>query len=255
MKKKVHAIIQARMNSTRLPGKVLMEFSGDTVLGHIIRRVKKSNGIDKIIVATTTNYSDDKIVEFCNKYNIDVFRGDENDVLDRYYRCAIQYHSDIIVRITADDPLKDPEIISFAIDLFKSNNYDYVSNTINPTFPEGLDIEVFSFNALELAHKSAYQNSDKEHVTPYIYHNPQIFNLFNFTNDYDYSHMRWTLDNENDLIFIKTIYMNLYLNPDDVFTSKSIYKLLDSNPDISKINQGHSRNEGYQKSIAEENKK
>lgn len=246
----IGAIIQARMGSSRLAGKVLKELNGKTVLEHIYYRTKCSK-VDKCVVATTTKREDDEIELLCNKNNILCYRGDENDVLKRYYDTAKEYKFDIIVRITSDDPLKDTSIINKAIVMLLDNNYDYVSNTIHPTYPEGIDVEVFSFGALENAYFYAELPSEREHVTPYIWKNPQKFNIHNFENDIDLSSKRWTMDKEDDYEFMKKIYGH-FIGKNN-FSMQEVLEILKKNPEYELINKNHIRNEGYIKSLKEEN--
>jgi len=173
MNQNVVAIIQARMGSSRLPGKSLHLIEGYPLLWHVISRIKKCNHISKLIIATTTDPRDNAIEKFAQAETIKCFRGSEHNVLDRFYCCAKAHTADIIVRITADDPFKDPEIIDNAIRIFKKNNgtVDYVGNTHPPTYPLGLDVEVFSFKALEKAWKETTDVYDKEHVTQYMLRN------------------------------------------------------------------------------------
>jgi len=247
----VIAIVQARMGSTRLPGKVLQTILEKTVLEHIVERLGCSTLVDKIIVATTKERTDDEIEHLCNRINITCFRGSQDDVLDRFYRAALMFSTDIIVRITADDPLKDPEIVDKAIQIMLENDYDYVSNTIEPTYPEGIDVEVFTFAALKKAHQEARRASEREHVTPYIWKNPDKFKIYNFKNGEDFSSLRWTLDTEDDLIFIRKVYAALY-KEGQIFLMKDILELIKKEPTFSLINKGHERNEGYNKSMLQE---
>lgn len=249
----IAAIIQARMGSTRLPGKVLKKIEDKTVLEHIYDRVKASENIDRIIIATTTNPEDDKIEDLCKEHCFSCFRGDQDNVLKRYYEATKKFRVDTIVRITADDPLKEPRVIDKAILKLLSGNYSYVSNTIKPTYPEGIDVEVFTFESLEKAFNQAKLQSEKEHVTPYIWKHPELFNIYNIENDRDLSSLRWTLDSEDDLIFIKEIYRYLY-KKDTIFHIEEVLKLLKEKPSLIEINQNHIRNEGYLKSVNEENK-
>lgn len=251
-KNKVVAIIQARMGSTRLPGKTLIEICGKPLLQHIIERVQYCEFIDKIVVATTEKKEDCLIVELCEELGIKCYRGSENDVLDRFYQCAKIFEADIIVRITADDPFKDPEVIDKAIkELISDEGFDYVSNTMKPTFPEGIDIEVFTFKALEKAWKAAVRISEREHVTPYIWSNPDIFRVRNFENGVNLSNLRWTLDTPEDLEFARKVYERLYID-NRVFLMKDILVLVNSEPELSKINAGIERNAGYKKSLTKE---
>jgi spore coat polysaccharide biosynthesis protein SpsF len=246
---KIGGIIQARMGSTRFPEKILKKLNEKTVLEHIVKRVNDS-GVDICIVATTLNPRDDIVEELCRTHGVACFRGSEDDVLERYYQAASHYQLDVIVRITADDPLKDSEVIKKAIDLLLKGKYDYVSNTIKPTYPEGIDVEVFTYAALEKAYQEADLPSEHEHVTPYIWKNRQIFSTYNFENEIDLSGMRWTMDTEDDYRFMQRVYSNFVGR--DNFSMGEVLEYLSKNPDILKINQGHIRNEGYLKSIEKE---
>lgn len=245
----IGAIIQARMGSTRFPEKILKELNGKTILEHIYKRVEDSD-VGKIIIATTINPIDDCVEAFCSEHDFLCFRGSEHDVLERFYMAATEHNLDIIVRITADDPLKDTKIINKAIQLLVSHKYDYVSNTITPTYPEGIDVEVFTYEALSKAYKSATLPSEHEHVTPYIWKNTNKFNCYNFENDVDLSRMRWTMDTEDDYRFMCEIYSNFV--GQDNFSMDDILNVLEEKPELLEINQGHIRNEGYLKSIKEE---
>lgn len=205
---KVVCIIQARMGSTRLPGKVMLDLCGKTVLERVVERVRKVKNIDEIVIATTTKKDDDIIVNKALKCNVKIFRGSEDDVLSRYYFAAKKYNADVIVRITSDCPLIDPAVTESVIDYYLKNVYkfDYVSNTLERTYPRGLDTEVFSFKSLEKAFAEAILERDREHVTTYIWKNPDVFKLGCYKNDKDYSHLRWTLDTSEDYELIKRIY-------------------------------------------------
>jgi spore coat polysaccharide biosynthesis protein SpsF len=204
----IAAIIQARMGSTRLPGKVMKNIRGKPVLWHVVLRVSQSACIDKIIVATTTEPDDDIIKEFCDAEKIPVFRGSKNDVLDRYYQCALQFKADVIVRITADCPLHDAKVIDRVIHEYTRGGYDYVTNTFEYTYPDGLDVEVFSINVLESAWKNANLDSEREHVTPYIRNNLTTKSK-NVTAVTKYPLYRLTLDTPEDYIFITKIFESL----------------------------------------------
>ena len=233
-------IMQARTGSTRLPEKILKKLNNKTVLEHDIERVLKSKTIDKLVIATTRNKNDDIIVDIAKNYSIGFFRGSENNVLSRYYNAAKKYNANIVIRITSDCPLIDPEIIDDMVNEFvKINNFeklDYLSNKIIMTYPRGLDVEVFSFEALEKTFLEATKKYEKEHVTPYIYLNQNIFIVKNYENDIDYSMFRWTLDTEEDFLLIKTIYDHLYIEH-STFLFKDILKYVIDNPEISKINE------------------
>jgi spore coat polysaccharide biosynthesis protein SpsF (cytidylyltransferase family) len=245
------AIIQARTESTRLPNKVLMKLGHKTVLENVISRVKKSNLISDIVVATTLKNEDIKIVNICSKNNIKVFCGEENNVLSRFYQLSKILKAKNIVRITSDCPVIDPNIIDLVIQKYKENNVDYVSNTLTPTFPDGLDVEVFSFYSLEKAFFESTLLSDREHVTPYIYRNKDLFKSINITNSNNLSYMRWTLDNIEDFNFLEKIYIKLY-NKKKLFLMNDILKLLEKEPYLININKHIERNQGYKKSLNED---
>lgn len=247
-------IIQVRMASTRLPKKAMLDLCGKPLLWHVIDRTRRSKMADKIVIATTKNPEDDVIEKFCSDAGVDIFRGSSEDVLDRFYQCSKKYLSDIIVRITADDPFKEPKVIDRAIELLISDKtLDYVSNTLKPTYPEGLDVEVFTSKALEKAWSESKLSSEREHVTPYIWKNPLKFSILNFENSLDLSRMRWTLDNEADFKFTKEVYSRLYV-PGGIFLMETMLALLEKEPWIGALNGGIERNAGYKKSVFGENK-
>lgn len=238
------AIIQARCNSSRLKDKVLADLDGEPLIERVLKRIKPIKIISNIVVATSHSVSDDRLVEWCKSKEVDYFRGSELNVLERYYHCAKAHAADVIVRVTADDPFKDPLIICHAINLLKNNNYDYVSNTIEPTYPEGIDIEVFKFKSLEVAFKEALLVSEKEHVTPYIWKNSEKFSLFNFKYKENLSHLRWTIDYLEDLEFARAIYQKMRSKKKQ-FLMHDILNLLSTHPEISEIQKNVVRNEGY----------
>jgi len=248
------AIIQARTGSTRLPAKILKDVCGRKLLEHEILRVKRSNLIDKIIVATTDKAEDDVVASIAEKTGVDIFRGSENDVLDRYYQVASKFPDPIVVRLTGDCPVIDHEIIDLVIDYYLKNKekYDYVSNVRPATYPDGMDVEVFSFSALAKSWQEAKLPSEREHVTGYIGKNPQIFSIGNFENKDDLSELRMTIDEEADWQLIKNIYSDLYPKNED-FSLNDILILLKNHPEYVKINQNIIRNEGYLKSLANDN--
>ena len=248
---KTIAIVQARMGSTRLPGKVLADIHGKPLLGRLLDRLHEIKLLDEVVVATTINKEDDFLVEWLLFNNVKFFRGSETDVLNRYYQCAKQFGADIIVRVTADDPLKDPRIIEQAIMLcLDSQEIDYASNTLQPTYPEGLDIEVFRMRALIRANTEAELQSDREHVTPFIWSHPEKFVLRSFDMAPNLSHWRWTVDNPVDLEFMRNIFGHFINNPNVGF--REIIAYIEQNPELLKINSGIARNEGYLKSLTKE---
>jgi spore coat polysaccharide biosynthesis protein SpsF (cytidylyltransferase family) len=246
---KIVAIIQARYNSTRLTGKVLTLLLGKPVLWHIVNRVSHCKLIDDIIVATTYNRQDDKIVKLCKDNNILCFRGNETDVLDRYYKCALEHKIKNIVRITADCPLIDSKIIDLVTREYINGDYDYVTNTIEYTFPDGFDVEVFSFETLKITWKQAKLPSEREHVTPYIRNNVD-FKKKNVYAKEKHPLYRLTLDYPDDYEFIKLVYEGI---GKDNFNFQDIKNYLNNNPKLLEINQHHSINEGYQQSLKEDN--
>lgn len=245
------AISQARIGSTRLPKKVLKKIEGKTILEHMINRVKAAKNLDDIVVATTVKKEDLQIVKLCAKLGISVFCGSEDDVLDRYYQAARLFKAEHIVRITSDCPLIDPQVIDKVIELYFKENADYATNTMPETFPDGLDTEVFSFNTLKIAWVNAKLFSEREHVTPYIRKNPNIFKLVNLKCNFSLNNKRWTIDEPIDLKFIKIIYKNLY-SGDSLFGMKKILDFLKKHPEIEKISKNIIRNEGYLKSLRED---
>lgn len=243
------AIVQARMGSKRLPNKVLLDIGGVPLIGRVINRVKFCNSIDEIVLATTKNSEDDQLVDWAINHGIKVFRGSQDDVLDRFYSCAVKFNADVVVRITADDPLKDSSIIDMAISMILSNEgIDYVSNTINPSYPEGLDVEVFRFRALKVSFHEAVLVSEREHVTPYMWKNPHKFTIVNFQMVPDLSQWRWTVDRSQDVEFARKVYENFKDNP--LIGYKKIIDFLRKNPELMQINTGILRNEGYIKSLS-----
>lgn len=234
---KTAVIVQARMGSTRLNGKVMRMLCDKTVLSHDIERIKLSKEIDEIIIATTTNTCDDVIELEAISNGVTVFRGSENDVLSRYYYAAKTNKVDTIIRITSDCPLIDPHILDDMIKIFNENSYDYISNQSSVveerTFPRGLDIEIFTFYKLEEAYNNAKREYQREHVTPYIYENTE--NRYHYRSQENYSKYRWTLDTIEDWNLISEIYDNLYIGKHDFFL-KDILKLMKDKPELEKIN-------------------
>ena len=237
------------MGSTRFPGKTLADIQGRPMLEFLLNRVKNVSEIDQIIVATTVNKDDDAIINYLkDDRDVTSFRGSSEDVLARYFEAAKKWGADVIVRLTGDDPLKDSNLISKAIKILHSQpKLDYVSTSLRPTFPEGLDVEVFRMGALEFANHHAKLLSEREHVTPYIWKNPKIFNLYSLEQNKDQSDWRWTVDKQVDLEFVRAIYAHFKDNP--LVGHKEITAFLGKNPEIRAINAGIVRNEGYLSSL------
>jgi len=246
----IGCIVQARMGSSRLPGKTLMKLTDElSTLDFVINQISSSTKIDKIIVATTSLKEDDIIENTCKKLQIEFYRGNSLDVLDRYYNCAKQFHFDHIVRITADCPLIDPEIIDETITKYTAEGFDYVSNTLERTFPIGTDVEIFSFSVLEKTWQNAKLPSEREHVTPFIRNNKSNIKLGNLKNSKNLSHIRITLDHTEDLELIKKIIFHINKRP---ILLNDILDLVTTQSDLLKINQHISNNEGMQKSLEQD---
>jgi len=251
----VVAIVQARMSSERLPGKVMRDISGKPMLWHVINRLRAARNIERIVVATSTDPSDDVIVRWCDEEGILTYRGSLDDVLSRYYCAARAFHAHIVVRITADCPMIDPLIVDRAIKNFlqakesKEPSYDYLG--LDRSFPDGLDTEVFSFEALERAFTEAVLPSEREHVTPYIWKNKMSFRVHSMKHYRDLSKMRWTVDDCADLTFVRKVF-NSFTCPLRVFYMEEALQLLYANTELLDINSSTTRNEGYLKSLADE---
>jgi len=234
---KIGAIIQARMTSTRLPGKVLMDIEGKPMLWHVVNRLKFSEKLDDIILAIPNTKKNNILEKFAKDNKVKYFRGSEEDVLSRYYKTAKKFKCDLIVRITSDCPLIDPQIVDLVIEKHLKLNADYTSNTLKRTFPRGLDVEVFNFKVLKKAQKEAKEDYQREHVTPYIYKNPEIFKIQNIKAErrLRYLEIRLTVDTKKDLRLIREIYKRLY-KPKKIFYTEEIIDLLDKYPELIKIN-------------------
>jgi len=245
----IGCIIQARLGSTRLPQKVLLKLDErNSTLFYVINQLKNSKRIDEMVIATTDLKEDDLIEEKAKNFGIACFRGNEKDVLDRYYNCAKEFGFDTIVRITADCPLIDPEIVDKVIESFDSDKEDYISNTLKKTFPKGMDIEVFTFEALERAWIESKLPSDREHVTNFI-RNSSTFRNKNYENNENISEHRWTLDRKEDLEFIREIIKRIQKRP---ILMEDIISILEQEPHLLKINCNIDPNEGINKSKQED---
>ena len=212
---------------------------GKTVLEHVVCRLRKSELLSDIIIATTIGECDNEIVKEAERLSVKCYRGSENDVLSRYYNAAKENGADIVIRVTSDCPVIDPKIIDSMIEkfleLYKNNEIDYMSNTLERTFPRGLDAEIIPFTILEKTYNEADKQYEREHVTPYIYQNPEIFKLIGFKNSINYSEYRWTLDTPEDFEVITRIYEELYKN-NGMFYFDDILDLMKRCPEIKSIN-------------------
>ncbi|MGB2870022.1 MAG: glycosyltransferase family protein [Bacteroidota bacterium] len=249
--KNVLCIIQARMSSTRLPGKVLLPLGGRPVIEQVFHQLSFSKRIKKISVATSTDRSDDELERWATRLKYLCYRGSLDNVLERYYRAAQQNNADVVVRVTADCPLIDPEVADAVIDGFLQGTFDYYSNVNPPTFPDGLDVEVFSFAALKSAFENARLKSETEHVTPYIRNHPEMFPAGNFRNERNFESHRWTLDTREDYEFLKIIFGALS-KPGQPIRWMDTIRFLERNPNVRSINEHIERNEGYKKSLKED---
>ena len=229
---KTTAIIQARMGSSRFPGKILERINGITILQSLFEQLKYSELIDNKIIATTENKEDDALVDFGNSEKIDIFRGSDIDVLDRYYQCAKTNSLENIVRITSDCPLIDPTIIDAVINQYKSGNYDYVNNFSKTRCASGFEIEIFSFACIEEAWKNA-KNDEREHVTKYIYHNPNKFKIGNTSDEKSFKDLHLSVDTESDLELVRLIYDKINSRP---ILFSQILNIISLNPSILQIN-------------------
>lgn len=237
-RKKVSAIIQARMGSTRLSNKVLMNIEHMPLLWHIIHRLGFSKEINEIILAIPDTIENNALEQFAKQYKIKYFRGSENDVLSRYYQAAKKFKCKIVVRICADRPVIDPEIVDLVIKKYLDGNTDYTSNTLQQTFSMGLEVEVFDINVLRRADNEGTQPYQREHVTPYIYLHPEFFKLQNIQAEgtLQRPEIRLTVDTKEDFELVSQIYKHLY-KPQSVFNTKEIIDLLDKYPELKKINR------------------
>jgi len=236
---KVVATVEARMGSTRLPGKTMTEILPDKPLIEIvIERLSKAKTVDEVVVATSVNQKDDIIERFCKKRRVPCFRGSEDDVLDRVYKAAKKYKADIIVQAGADCPFYDPDLVDELVNIYKKGNYDYVANDMKLTYPEGVDAHIMSMKVLEEIANKATKPRDREDVPRYIWEHPETYKIFNLEAPKELRRpdIRLTLDYEEDLILTREIYKALYQkNPD--FRTIDVIKLLDENPELKKINE------------------
>jgi spore coat polysaccharide biosynthesis protein SpsF (cytidylyltransferase family) len=248
---KVVSIIQARMSSTRLPGKVLMPLAGKPVLAHVVDRVRACKTIDEVVVATSTDPSDDAIEDWCQAAGVLCYRGSLHDVLDRYYQAGLLHGADAVVRITADCPALDPTIVDEVVQGFVDGGYEFYG--LAGEFPDGLDCTVFAFSALARAWREARLPSEREHVGPYIENHPELFKSGGLKKFTGLSHHRWTLDEPRDYEFLQAVFSRLY-REDSPFLAFELLALLDNEPELMRLNGDIVRNEGYLKSLLEDRK-
>jgi spore coat polysaccharide biosynthesis protein SpsF len=231
---KIVAIVQARLGSSRLPGKVLADIQGHPMLWHVVERARAARTLNEVVVATTTEPADDAIVSFCREHAVACFRGGEKDVLDRYYQAALQQEAQVVVRITSDCPMIDPEIVDKTVRGFLDAQPDYASNTLVRTYPRGLDTEVMTFEALQRAWSEAVHSYQRAHVTAYIYENPTKFRILPVIGETDHSEFRWTVDTAEDLEFVRAVYSSL---GDERFSWRDALSLMERQPQLTEINR------------------
>jgi len=234
---KIVSTIEARMGSSRLPGKTLGEVVGKPMLELLIERLKRAKKVDEIVVATTTEPEDEVITKLTERVGVKWFRGSPEDVLDRVLQAAKDYQADIIVEMTGDNPLLEPQLVDEAIDIYLKGDYDYVSNAIKETYPDGLNVQVFSVETLDEVARLTNDPADRENVSLYIYEHPEKYRLYNIEAPLEYYHpeYRWTVDTEEDFQFVKAVYENLYYEK-PTFAIADIMTLLAEKPELLKIN-------------------
>lgn len=235
---RIVAIIQARMKSTRLPGKVLAPIQSESMLTWVVERARLAQTLDEVVVATTTDASDDAIVDHCQARDYSVYRGDPIDVLDRYWATATAFKAEVVVRLTADCPLIDPELIDETVQelLDADRHVDFAATRLpwERTYPIGLDVEVCTFEGLRIAWQEAVETHQREHVMPFLYENPERFTIVLLNAEEDYGELRWTVDTEEDLVFVREIVKRF---PDrKSFRWRDILTLVKENPELAVIN-------------------
>ncbi len=240
---RVIGVLQARMSSSRLPGKVLKPIQGRPMLARQLERLRRCQTLDGLVVATSDQRDDDSVAELCLSAGIDCFRGSLGDVLDRFYRCALEYRAQYVVRLTGDCPLADAAMIDELVRFFLQLDVDYASNCRPPTLPDGLDAEVFTVEALATAWREARDPFEREHVVPFIVRRPERFTTANWEWSSDISRLRWTVDEPEDFAFVTQVYEALYPAKPD-FGFEDVLALLKQQPELAEINRQFQRNEG-----------
>lgn len=246
----VLGILQARVSSSRLTGKVLKPILGRPMLLHQLDRVRRARALDALVVATSTEPSDDAIEALCASAGVRCFRGSLHDVLDRFYQAALPFSPQIVVRMLGDCPLNDPDVIDRVVEFLIAGGYD-IAGAAPTTFPDGLDVEAMRFAILEQAWRQAVRPSDREHVSLFIVRQPERFRVGGYENSVDLSHLRWTVDEPEDFELIRRIYEALY-PANAAFTTQDILDLLAARPELSELNRRFQRNEGLERSLAKD---
>jgi len=249
----IGVIIQARMGSTRLPGKVMKTIFGKPLIALMLERVKLCRSVEAVVVAIPDTPENDALATLCASCGVHVFRGSENDVLSRYYLAAKRFSIDPVIRLTSDCPLIDPALVDHAVSLYQKDDYDYFTNAIERTYPDGQDIEIISFRALEDAYKNATDAHDREHVTTYIGVRDKEFRHGNFRYKKDLSRLRWTVDYPADFDFVEAVFMELYPSKGISFSMEDVLALLERKPEIGMMNKDVTGKDNLK--IAEEKRK
>lgn len=231
---RVVAVIQARMGSTRLPGKVLADLEGSSMLARVVARARRARRLDELVVATSEAPADDAVAAEAVGLDAPVFRGSEHDVLDRFAGAARAHRADAVVRITADCPLVDPEVVDQVVERFLDRTPDYAANTLRRTFPRGLDVEAVSVSALTEAAAEATAPADRSHVTRFVYRHPERYRLESVELAEDWSGLRWTVDTPADLELVRELYRRL---GDDAFGWRRALALVVADPELSRLNR------------------
>jgi spore coat polysaccharide biosynthesis protein SpsF (cytidylyltransferase family) len=244
------AIIQARCGSSRLPNKVLMDIAGEPMFSRVVQRVRQARTLTEVVLATSTDRRDEPLAALATRLGVRFWRGSENDVLNRFVDAANAFNADIVVRLTADCPLLDATVIDHIVQVFEEiEGLDYASNTLNCTYPDGLDVEVIRLDALIRAHLEARLPSEREHVTPYISKHPELFSLRNVTHTPDLSVYRLAVDEAVDLEVVRQIYQH-FREPN--FTFMDVIRFLVENPEVQQLNHNLERNEGYRRALQDD---
>ncbi len=245
----VLAILQARMGSARLPGKVMAPILGAPMIERQVERLRRARACAALVVATTTEPSDDALAAWCDERGLACFRGSRDDVLDRFHAAAAPRAPTHVVRLTADCPLADWRLIDRLVDACLAEGWDFGSTALHPTWPDGLDAEIVTWPALERAWREARLRSEREHVTPWIYGHPELFRLGEIRGERDLSQLRWTVDTQDDLEFVRAVYESLYPG-DRAFVTEDVLRLLATRPDLAARRSAQARNEGHRRSLA-----
>lgn len=245
-------IVQARIGSSRLHGKVLQDIDGQPMLARVVERARQVPGVTRVLVATSTEARDAAIVDMAPALGVEVVTGSELDVLDRYYQVARRFDAEVVVRVTADCPMLDPAASGRVVARILEGDVDYVTNCQPPTYPDGLDTEAVLFSALESAWRESTLRSEREHVTPFIWKRPERFRTARLLSDPDLSVHRWTVDDERDLAFVREVYRRLLPTDGPCFGMAEVLALLEREPGLRAINAETGRNEGYAASLAKE---